>query len=277
MTFAMSGESSIAVHVADQIATITLDRPKSLNAITQADYDTLANSLREIDARDDVIVTILQGNGKWFCAGTDVKNRSLEEQTDTYGNVRNSLKANVVNTTLDVGQAFYSHKKILVAALNGPVMGIMAAFLGYFDFIYSVPDAWLSCPFSFLGIVAEGGASVSFVNRMGLSMAKEVLIWGKKKTAEELLQTGFINKIFPAQSPAQFHETIRREILTELNGLDPTAILAMKSLIQAGLNEKNNMDGVNLRESYAQAARFASGIPATQFARIAMKEIKHKL
>ncbi|KAH6918628.1 ClpP/crotonase-like domain-containing protein [Coprinopsis sp. MPI-PUGE-AT-0042] len=273
----MADESTITVHVADQIATITLNRPKSLNALTQSDYDALANTLREVDTREDVIVTVLQGSGKWFCAGTDVKNRPLEGQLDTYGNIRNSLKVNVVNTTLDVGQALYSHTKILVAALNGPVMGIMAAFLGYFDFIYAVPNAWLSCPFTFLGIVAEGGASVTFVNRMGLSMAKDVLIWGKKKTAQELLKTGFINKIFPPQSPEDFHQAVRKEVLYDLEGLDPTAILKMKSLIQAGLNEKNNMDAVNLRESYAQAARFASGIPVTQFARIAMKEIKHKL
>jgi len=51
----------------------------------------------------------------------------------------------------------------------------------------------------------------------------------------------------------------------------------MKAVIQAGINEKNNKDGVNLRESYAQAARFQSGTPHEQFRRLATKEIKHKL
>lgn len=95
---------------------------------------------------------------------------------------------------------------------------------------------------------------------------------------------------------------MRADIINDLAGLDPTAVLTMKALIQTGLNEKNGMDAVNLRESYgetiiesqyssdnsgifllistfylAQAERFASGIPAKQFARIARKEIKHKL
>ncbi|EAU88581.1 hypothetical protein CC1G_04287 [Coprinopsis cinerea okayama7 len=272
--------SPIIVQVADKIATITLDRPRTLNALTPEDYDKLANSLREIDARDDVLVTILQGNGSWFCAGTDVRGSAdgaVLREDGPKQTVRDSLKAGVVNTTMDVGQALYSHRKILVAALNGPVMGIMAAFLGYFDFIYALPSVWLSCPFTFIGIVAEGGASVSFVNRMGLGMAKEVLIWGKKKNAQQLLDVGFINKIFPTESTESFHRTVRQEVLNELEGLDPSAVLTMKALIQAGLNEKNNMDGVNLRESYAQAARFATGIPAKQFGRIARKEIKHKL
>lgn len=51
----------------------------------------------------------------------------------------------------------------------------------------------------------------------------------------------------------------------------------MKAVIQAGVNEKNDKDGVNLRESYAQAERFRSGIPDQQFRRLASKEIKHKL
>ncbi|RXW24147.1 hypothetical protein EST38_g1728 [Candolleomyces aberdarensis] len=179
-------ESTITLQVSDRIATITLNRPKSLNALTPEDYDYLANTLRELDTRDDVLVTLLQGTGRWFCAGTDVKARSTV--SGTTGNVRKAFTTNVVNSTVDLGQAFYSHRKILVAALNGPVM----AFLGYFDFIYALPNVWLSCPFGFLGIAAEAGASVSFVNRMGLAMAKEVLIWGKKKNAEQLLISGFI-------------------------------------------------------------------------------------
>ena len=49
---------------------------------------------------------------------------------------------------------------------------------------------------------------------------------------------------------AAFQETVRQEVLSELDGLDPTAVLTIRSLIQAGLNEKNNMDAVNLREGY---------------------------
>jgi peroxisomal 3,2-trans-enoyl-CoA isomerase len=51
----------------------------------------------------------------------------------------------------------------------------------------------------------------------------------------------------------------------------------MKRLIKAGLHEKNNPDAVNLRESYQQADRFASGIPDERFGKISRKELRHKL
>lgn len=271
-------ESTIRLEISSGIATLTLNRPRSLNALTPADYAYLTDTLRELDANDQVVVTVIQAEGKWFCAGTDVKAKDVgEKPAGGAPEIRKAFTKNVVNTTVELGNALYSHRKILVAALNGPVMGIMAAFLGYFDFIYALPNVWLSCPFTFLGITAEGGASVSFVNRMGLAMAKEVLIWGKKKEAQELLNAGFLNKIYPEQSVASFHNEVRKSVLYDLEGLDPTAVLSVKNLIQAGLHEKNNMDAVNLREGYAQAARFASGSPAERFRKIATKEIKHKL
>jgi peroxisomal 3,2-trans-enoyl-CoA isomerase len=153
---------------------------------------------------------------------------------------------------------------------------------------------------------------------VGVGFANEVLIWGKKKTADELLQCGFYkyaffstlqsshptlayhfrSKIFPEQSVESFHDSVRSLLLAELAGLDPTALLVVRSLIRRGLHEKNDPDAVNLREAYgssfccyiavnfwsdshlhcsAQAERFASGVPFTQFVRIANKEIKHKL
>jgi peroxisomal 3,2-trans-enoyl-CoA isomerase len=135
-----------------------------------------------------VVVTVWQATGKWFCAGTDVKGRASVDSSSP----RTQFLSKVASSNTDCGRALYSHRKILVAALNGPVMGIAAAFLGHFDFIYCMPNAWLSVPFTFLGIIAEGGSSVSFVNRMGLSRANEVLLWGKKKGAQELLECGFV-------------------------------------------------------------------------------------
>ena len=85
------------------------------------------------------------------------------------------------------------------------------------------------------------------------------------------------SKIFPEQPVPSFHAAVRTHVLSELEGLDPSAVLGVKQLIKAGLNDQHNLDSVNLRESYGQAERFEGGVPTERFAKIARKEIKHKL
>lgn len=87
----------------------------------------------------------------------------------------------------------------------------------------------------------------------------------------------FNSKIFPSQSTESFHAAVREHLLDALDGLDHSSILIIKALLRAGLSEKNNPDAVNLRESYAQAERFVSGIPTKRFEMISRKEIRHKL
>ena len=60
------------------------------------------------------------------------------------------------------------------------------------------------------------------------------------------------SKIFPEQSVKSFPAAVRQTLLDELHGLDPTAVLGIKQLIRAGLNDKNDPDAVNLRESYGE-------------------------
>ena len=85
------------------------------------------------------------------------------------------------------------------------------------------------------------------------------------------------SKIFPKQSVESFHRTVREHLLEQFQTLDHSAMLTVKRLIQFGINEKNSKDGTNLRESYEQAARLATGIPQRRFAMIAQREIRHKL
>ncbi|KAF9246563.1 ClpP/crotonase-like domain-containing protein [Melanogaster broomeanus] len=264
------GLSKIIVDVSQGIATLTLNKPRRLNALSAEDYDDFVNSLREIDKREDVVATVWQANGNWFCAGGNVKDMTSKGIQPT---VRDHLRARVISPNTDCTRALYTHSKVLVAAVNGPVM----AFLGNFDFIYALPEAWLYIPFPFMGMATEGGASASFVNRVGLAKANEVLMFSKKKSAQELLECGFVNKIFTSQSTESFHAAVRAHLLSELEGLDRTSVLTIKSLLKAGLSEKNDPDAVNLRESYAQAERSVTGVPYIRFGMIARKEIKHKL
>jgi peroxisomal 3,2-trans-enoyl-CoA isomerase len=75
----------------------------------------------------------------------------------------------------------------------------------------------------------------------------------------------------------EFHKSVKQRVATELDGLVIEAVLKTKQLLRFGLKEKNDMDSVLLREGYAQAERFATGVPTERFTKIAQREIRHKL
>ena len=85
------------------------------------------------------------------------------------------------------------------------------------------------------------------------------------------------SEVFPETSVEEFHKGVKQRVTAELDGLVTEAVLKTKQLLQFGLKEKNDMDSALLREGYAQAERFATGVPVERFTKIARKEIRHKL
>ncbi|KAG7007968.1 mannosyl-oligosaccharide glucosidase [Physcia stellaris] len=268
-------EEAVTLTTRGKIAIITFNLEKKLNALSQDLYYRLSYLMREIAARDDIFITILTGRGCYFSAGADVQiSRSLPEGTDA----RRQALQNFVSNNLEITNAFYTHPKILITALNGPVIGLSAALISLSDFIYSMPHAFLLTPFTSLGLVAEGGASRAFVQRLGISKANEALIMSKRITAEEMLQVGFVNKIFDLGKDEQ--EKFLGEVLKEVDErlgdhLNSDSLIKVKALIRKP--ERDVMDAQNVAEVFAGLDRFAAGIPQEEFRKIASGEKRHKL
>ena len=192
--------------------------------------------------------------------------------------VRRHFLQSFVTNNLEITNAFYTHPKILITALNGPAIGLSAALISFSDFIYATPHAFLLTPFTSLGLVAEGGASRAFVQRLGISKANEALIMSKRITAEEMLQVGFINKIFDTGKDEQ--ERFLAEVLKEVEDrlgehLNSDSLIRVKALIRKP--ERNLMDSQTVAEVFGGLERFAAGIPQEEFRKIASGEKKHKL
>ncbi len=208
-------------------------------------------------------------------SGADVSiSHSVVEGADVR---RDTLKSFAANN-LEITNAFYTHPKILITALNGPAIGLSAALISLSDFIYAAPHAFLLTPFTSLGLVAEGGASRAFVQRLGISKANEALIMSKRITAEELLQVGFVNKIFDTGKDDQekFLGEVMKEIEDRLGDhLNSDSLLKVKALIRKP--EREIMDQQNLAEVFSGLDRFAAGVPQEEFRKIASGEKRHKL
>lgn len=195
--------------------------------------------------------------------------------SDAYQLWLRSFVANNLNTT----QAFYTHPKILVVGLNGPVVGLSAALVAFADFIYCVPSTFLLTPFSSLGLVAEGGASRALVSRLGISKANEALIMSRRIPSDELLQTGFVNKVFAdigVGEDAKFRAAALQEIDDRLGAhLVGDSLTGIKALIRKP--ETEILDRQNVAEVFAGLDRFMTGIPQAEFAKLASGEKRHKL
>lgn len=190
---------------------------------------------------------------------------------------RHGLRETVANN-LNITQAFYSHSKILVTALNGPVVGIAAALISFSDFIYCVPHTYLLTPFSSLGLIAEGGASVGFVRRMGVGKANEALLASRKILAMDLLACGFVDKIFEcsAQESAKFRTLVLAHI-DDIMGehLVASSLLKTKALIAAPM--RRDIESSMVAELFGGLERTAAGIPRKEFEKIRTGAKRHKL
>ncbi|EER29989.1 hypothetical protein D8B26_007263 [Coccidioides posadasii str. Silveira] len=274
----MSGSNEIQLTYQGRIAIITLNRPSKLNALNGDLYYELGEKMREVAERDDIFITILTGRGRFFSAGADVHStRPSTGNTD----VRRQIARNFVVNNLDITRTFYNHPKILVVALNGPAVGLSAALTAFGDFIYAAPHTFLLTPFSSLGLVAEGGASRALVERLGISKANEALIMSKRIGIEDLVSTGYVNKVIKPVSGRQddsdgFLKLVLQEVEERLGThLNQDSMVKMKSLIR--MHEREILDRQNVHEVFMGMGRFMAGIPQEEFRKIASGEKKHKL
>lgn len=271
-------EEQITLTTKGKIAIITLNLEKKLNALNQDLYYRLSCLMREVAARDDIYITVLTGKGRYFSAGADVTSSGSAPENKSPAELRRHWLRSFVANNLEITQAFYSHPKILITALNGPAVGLSAALISFSDFIYAAPHAFLLTPFTSLGLVAEGGASRAFVQRLGISKANEALIMSKRITAEEMERVGFVNKIIQTGRNEQerFLDEVLKEVEERLGDhLNGDSLLEVKALIRKP--ERDIMDSQTVGEVFGGLERFAAGVPQEEFRKIASGEKKHKL
>lgn len=168
ITFPPDCQSSISI--------ITFNAPSKLNAFTRQDIQVLIDLLNWVSEQPQLTITIFTAKGRFFSAGADIKDTSRnppkealelkEDDPKKRSMFEQHYKSRLATSNNALVEALINHKPLLVGALNGPSVGILAAMLGHFDLIYSYSNFWISTPFSSLGLVAEGLASMTFVRKV---------------------------------------------------------------------------------------------------------------
>ncbi|KAF2019968.1 peroxisomal d3,d2-enoyl-CoA isomerase [Aaosphaeria arxii CBS 175.79] len=247
-----------------------------LNALTQPLYYRLGSLVRQADAHPDTLVTLIIGTGRVFSAGADLQARPATAASSTEDEPRKAWLSALVNNTIDVPSAFFTHSKILICALNGPVLGLSAALVSHSDFIYAAPGAYLLTPFGSLGLASEGGASAAFIRRLGFGLANEALLKGRKIRLDELKAAGFVNTVVEGKDDSDFRALVLEDIRNSFGAhLVPSSVIEIKRIMRRSLIREQ--ESLALDELFTGVNRFAEGIPQAEMKKIVTGEKKHKL
>ena len=238
--------SDIKCEVANNILTIKLNRPDSLNAWTRLMEKELRDAMNNAARSSDIRVIVLTGEGRGFCAGADMSLLNDVRESDSEVAQRpENTNFKAIENSLDLPADFslgYSYfpsvPKPIIAAINGPCAGLGLIMAMYSDIRFSSASAKFTTAFSRRGLIAEHGISWMLPKIVGFSGALELLISGRKFDAEECLRLGFITDIFPDD---RFFEKIYDYAEDLAKNVSPRSIRVMKEqLYKAQFQDLNS-------------------------------------
>ncbi|TMA63938.1 MAG: enoyl-CoA hydratase [Deltaproteobacteria bacterium] len=187
--------------VVDGVLTITLHRPEKLNAFTPTMMRELIDAFDRADADDAVRAVIVTGAGRAFCAGAD-----LSGGGGTFDNTaRDTLETHRDGGGL-VALRIFESKKPIIAAINGPAVGVGITMTLPMDVRLASTAARMGFVFARRGIVPEACSSWFLPRVVGISRAAEWVYTGRIFSAEEALAGGLVSRIVP---PADLLATAR--------------------------------------------------------------------
>lgn len=269
----------ILYEVKGKVAVITLNLPTRLNALNGTQYLELAKLMAMADEEEDTVATVIQSTGRYFSAGANVSDGSLAVEDSTELFSHDFWFKNFVGRNAYLVDLFHNHKKVLVAALNGPVIGLSAALVALCDIVYAIDEkkVFLLAPFANLGLVAEGSASSTLFLRLGWSKAAEALLLSQPIAGKDLDKLGFFNTTYTGEglTTEEFNAKVLNDVQTKLEGLYEPSIFANKQLLKA--NRDQLINSANSKELIIGFNRWIEGIPQQRFMQIANRQIKHKM
>ena len=212
----------VILEIADQIATVTINRPKSLNALNSETLSELKECFTELEGRKDVRVVILTGSGdKAFVAGADIS--EMVNATPAEGRAMSLLAMEAFNKLENMPQ-------VTIAAVNGYALGGGCEIAMACDIRIAAENAVFGQPECGLGILPGFGGTQRLARLIGKGRAKELIFTCDRIDAQEAYRVGLANKVVPADRLMDACREMAGKILSK----GSYAVSAAKSVINAG-------------------------------------------
>src|ERR1700688_1881141 len=255
---AIEVEQHVTVHVHDGIGLIQLNRPEKMNAIGALTRKQLGDAIKQVERDESVRVVVLTGSGRAFCSGADVTEMAQADGgMRTPEDVGNVLR----NEYMPMLTRLRTMPKPVIAAMNGPAVGIGASYALACDIRIATPEAYILEAFVNIGLAPDGGVSWLLPRLAATGVAYEMFFTGKPLSASDAHRLGIINHVVPQER----FELEVRELATQLAAQPPKAMAAAKRAVNHAL-ESSYEEALEfesyLQEAQAASPEFAEGVQA---------------
>ena len=229
----------IIYDVADGVAVITMNRPETLNALTDRTQAEIRHALDQSERDGDVVGTVLTGAGRGFCSGVDMNALgAMSEAGRRLGAAHADLAADPGNPDKDpnfeIGAAYFlGLRKPLIAAINGACAGLGFSYAVFCDLRFVDRTARFATAFSQRGLIAEHGTSWMLPRLIGPANALDILWTGRKFDGEEAGRIGLANRVSEPGECVNDACAYLREIA---DVAAPNSLMMMKRQIYRHLN-----------------------------------------
>lgn len=236
-----------------RVLTITINRPDKKNALTHEMYAAMADALTMANDDAQIRCVIFTGEGDFFTSGNDISDFAAGMPEGTPPVVR-------------FLQSLVKCDKPLMAAVNGPAIGVGLTMLLHCDLVYASEAATFRSPFPHVGVVPEAGSSLLLPMTVGNAWANDIFIAGRVLNAAEALSAGLVSRVFPA---ASFLDECRK-IAIVVAAQAPNAMLQTKRLV------RSNRDEIFVRME-KEGAQFNEQLKSPEFMTAAMAYMQKRL
>src|SRR5437899_1101233 len=250
-------ELHVKVEIEGGLGLIRFNRPEKMNAIGALTRQQLGDAIKQAERDDAVRVVVLTGSGRAFCSGADVTEMVQGGGMRTPEDVGNVLR----NEYMPMLMRLRTMPKPVIAAMNGPAVGIGASYALACDIRIATPAAYLLEAFVNIGLAPDGGVSWLLPRLAGTGVAYEMFFSGKPLQAADAHRLGVINRIVPAE---RLEEEVR-ELANHLAAQPRQAMAGAKRAVNHAL--ESSFEQALEFESYLQEAQassdeFAEGVQA---------------
>jgi enoyl-CoA hydratase/carnithine racemase len=218
--------------VADRVATLTLNRPDKLNAWTAVMEREVRAAMEEAERDENVRVIVLTGAGRGFCAGADmsllstVAEKGLDEARRAQGMQPTSGSGEGARGNFQKKYSYFpAITKPVIAAINGPVVGLGLVIALYCDIRLASDTARFSTAFAQRGLIAEYGMAWMLPRLIGHSNALDLLFTARMIDAPEALRMGLVNQMLPRET---FLESVQRYAADMASNVSPRSLRVIK-------------------------------------------------